>query len=160
MKKCKEKQTACLTCTANRRYFTRFTEEAFAALIGIIFIVEAFKKLISNLMTINFELFVSCHLSFSELSKTYKVHMEYDPEWMSLQDEGCVCRPPPGAGHQCSLEFFIQSNCLHTAAPYGLDEDGVPLQSFEKVTVELGSDSIAADGTILWSNVTMSQCTA
>lgn len=27
------------------RYFTRFTEESFAALIGIIFIVEALKKL-------------------------------------------------------------------------------------------------------------------
>ncbi len=32
------------------KYFTRFTEEAFAALIGIIFIVEALKKLYSKLI--------------------------------------------------------------------------------------------------------------
>ena len=30
------------------RYFTRFTEEAFAALIGIIFIIESLKKLMSK----------------------------------------------------------------------------------------------------------------
>ena len=30
------------------RYFTRFTEEAFAALVGIIFIVESLKKLFSQ----------------------------------------------------------------------------------------------------------------
>ena len=30
------------------RYFTRFTEEAFAALIGIIFVYEALKKLFSK----------------------------------------------------------------------------------------------------------------
>ena len=31
------------------RYFTRFTEESFAALIGIIFIYESLKKLLSRL---------------------------------------------------------------------------------------------------------------
>jgi hypothetical protein len=30
------------------RYFTRFTEEAFAALVGIIFVVESMKKLYSR----------------------------------------------------------------------------------------------------------------
>ena len=32
----------------NFRYFTRFTEEAFAALVGLIFIVESLKKLFSK----------------------------------------------------------------------------------------------------------------
>ena len=32
------------------RYFTRFTEESFAALVGIIFIYEALKKLYSKLL--------------------------------------------------------------------------------------------------------------
>ena len=36
-----------LDLSAVVRYFTRFTEESFAALIGIIFIVESLKKLIS-----------------------------------------------------------------------------------------------------------------
>ena len=31
-----------------RRYFTRFTEEAFASLVGIIFIVESLKKIFSK----------------------------------------------------------------------------------------------------------------
>ena len=30
------------------RYFTRFTEEAFAALVGLIFIVESLKKIFSK----------------------------------------------------------------------------------------------------------------
>ena len=30
------------------RYFTRFTEEAFASLVGIIFIVESLKKIFSE----------------------------------------------------------------------------------------------------------------
>ena len=47
---------SCLFCmiivatdmSAVVRYFTRFTEEAFAALIGIIFVYEALKKLFSK----------------------------------------------------------------------------------------------------------------
>ena len=35
------------------RYFTRFTEEAFAALIGIIFVYEALKKLFSKFYMID-----------------------------------------------------------------------------------------------------------
>ena len=37
-----------LDLSAIVRYFTRFTEEAFAALVGIIFIVESLKKLFSE----------------------------------------------------------------------------------------------------------------
>ena len=36
------------------RYFTRFTEEAFAALIGIIFVYEALKKLFSKFYNIDY----------------------------------------------------------------------------------------------------------
>ena len=38
-----------LDLSAIVRYFTRFTEEAFAALVGLIFIVESVKKLFSTL---------------------------------------------------------------------------------------------------------------
>ena len=52
---------SCLFCmiivatdmSAVVRYFTRFTEEAFAALIGIIFVYEALKKLFSKLCMID-----------------------------------------------------------------------------------------------------------
>ena len=40
------------------RYFTRFTEEAFAALIGIIFVYEALKKLFSKFYIIKTELLI------------------------------------------------------------------------------------------------------
>ena len=52
---------SCLFCmiivatdmSAVVRYFTRFTEEAFAALIGIIFVYEALKKLFSKFYMID-----------------------------------------------------------------------------------------------------------
>ena len=40
------------------RYFTRFTEEAFAALIGIIFVYEALKKLFSKFYITKTELLI------------------------------------------------------------------------------------------------------
>ena len=39
-------ETSTLCCCS--RYFTRFTEEAFASLVGIIFIVESLKKIFSK----------------------------------------------------------------------------------------------------------------
>ena len=53
---------SCLFCmiivatdmSAVVRYFTRFTEEAFAALIGIIFVYEALKKLFSKFYNIDY----------------------------------------------------------------------------------------------------------
>ena len=57
---------SCLFCmiivatdmSAVVRYFTRFTEEAFAALIGIIFVYEALKKLFSKFYIIKTELLI------------------------------------------------------------------------------------------------------
>jgi len=56
------------------RYFTRFTEEAFAALVGLIFIVESLKKLF-------------------KMGKTYKVHQFFDEDEMT-QQEACECSQP------------------------------------------------------------------
>jgi len=53
------------------RYFTRFTEEAFASLVGIIFIVESLKKIFG-------------------MMKKYKVHMNFDVDYMT-QEEPCRC---------------------------------------------------------------------
>jgi len=53
------------------RYFTRFTEEAFAALVGLIFIVESLKKIY-------------------KMNKTYKVHKYFDLEHLT-QEEPCRC---------------------------------------------------------------------
>jgi len=56
------------------RYFTRFTEEAFAALVGLIFIVESLKKLF-------------------KMGKTYKVHLSFDVDEMT-KEKPCVCSGP------------------------------------------------------------------
>jgi len=56
------------------RYFTRFTEEAFAALVGLIFIVESLKKLF-------------------KMGKTYKVHKFFDEDMMTTAEE-CNCSAP------------------------------------------------------------------
>jgi len=56
------------------RYFTRFTEEAFAALVGLIFIVESLKKLF-------------------KMGKTYKVHKYFDVDDMTTE-EPCRCYSP------------------------------------------------------------------
>ena len=60
------------------RYFTRFTEESFAALIGIIFIYESLKKLL-------------------KLKQTYKVHEGYDPDHVTWYEEACHCTRPGNA---------------------------------------------------------------
>jgi len=56
------------------RYFTRFTEEAFAALVGLIFIVESLKKIF-------------------KMSKTYKVHKYFDLDDLTTE-EPCRCSSP------------------------------------------------------------------
>merc|ERR1719187_2515910 len=59
------------------RYFTRFTEEAFAALVGLIFIVESLKKLV-------------------KMGKTYKVHKYFDEDELTKEDP-CRCSAPEAA---------------------------------------------------------------
>jgi len=56
------------------RYFTRFTEEAFAALVGIIFIVESLKKIF-------------------KMGKTYKVHKNLLLDEMTFEKH-CECQGP------------------------------------------------------------------
>ena len=50
------------------RYFTRFTEEAFAALVGLIFIVESLKKIFSKYKR-NFYYLISIRMSVVYLNK-------------------------------------------------------------------------------------------
>merc|ERR1719186_424735 len=61
------------------KYFTRFTEEAFACLIGLIFIIEALKKIFKT-------------------GKHYPVHKHYLPDFRTLE-EGCECTPVAVAGN-------------------------------------------------------------
>lgn len=56
------------------RYFTRFTEESFAALVGIIFIVESLKKLY-------------------KMSMQYKVHEGFHLSHVAFIEETCHCVP-------------------------------------------------------------------
>ena len=56
------------------RYFTRFTEESFAALVGIIFIFESLKKLV-------------------KLSDKYKVHGGFHLDHGAFVEEYCHCNP-------------------------------------------------------------------
>ena len=78
------------------RYFTRFTEESFAALVGIIFIVEALKKLYSkfNIILI-FVLFTKVHKNtfFAEMSTLYKVHTGFHLNEVAFEEEYCHCIP-------------------------------------------------------------------
>jgi len=89
------------------RYFTRFTEEAFAALVGIIFIVESLKKLF-------------------KMSKQYKVHRGLDPDL--LTEETCACTTPEsdevyltsekGADLARDLNLTLVDNQVENATSY------------------------------------------
>ena len=57
------------------RYFTRFTEESFAALVGIIFIFESLKKLYG-------------------MSSDYPVHLHYQVSHAAYAEEYCHCIQP------------------------------------------------------------------
>jgi len=72
------------------RYFTRFTEEAFAALVGIIFIAESLKKLF-------------------KLGKTFKVHMDFDLDHITTE-EHCGCSAPNDTVLQLLNEQFRSEN--------------------------------------------------
>ncbi|XP_040549751.1 electroneutral sodium bicarbonate exchanger 1 isoform X6 [Gallus gallus] len=79
---------SCLVC-----YITRFTEEAFAALICIIFIYEALEKLIC-------------------LGETYPVHMHSQLDFLTLYY--CKCEAPTHPTNE-TLHFW-QSNEINPAA--------------------------------------------
>ena len=69
----------------------RFTEEAFAALVGIIFIKESLSKLFSKFhKTLHKNPLV--HKS-SEMGKTFKVHMDFDLDEITTE-EHCGCDAP------------------------------------------------------------------
>jgi hypothetical protein len=60
------------------RYFTRFTEEAFAALVGIIFVVESMKKLYSrSLICVGFLL--NCFLFRNNKSEAKRIVLAPPP---------------------------------------------------------------------------------
>ena len=76
------------------RYFTRFTEEAFASLVGIIFIVESLKKIFSKLKWNLFD----CEnkngqIISTEMSKYFKIHKNFDLDTITLE-EPCRCEAP------------------------------------------------------------------
>merc|ERR1719431_1988508 len=72
------------------RYFTRFTEEAFAALVGIIFIKESLSKLF-------------------KMGKTFKVHMDFDLDEITTE-EHCGCSPPNSTVLDTLNTLFKSSN--------------------------------------------------
>jgi len=69
------------------RYFTRFTEESFAALVGIIFIFESLKKLYG-------------------MSYKYKVHDGYQISHAAFLEEYCHCIHP---NESMNFKYFIFS---------------------------------------------------
>ncbi|CAB4061021.1 SLC4A4 [Lepeophtheirus salmonis] len=72
------------------RYFTRFTEESFATLIGVIFIVEALKKLLAT--------FIS-----------NPVYIGHDPNQATIANMSCNCLPPD---NQTGIRDDIEWNNL------------------------------------------------
>jgi len=72
------------------RYFTRFTEEAFAALVGLIFIVESLKKIF-------------------KMSKAYKVHKYFDLDHLTLE-EPCRCSSGSGTAGWTPWMFGDRTN--------------------------------------------------
>lgn len=92
------------------KYFTRFTEEAFACLIGLIFIIEALKKLFKT-------------------SKNNKVHKFYLPDYRT-QDEGCKCVPPTPGNSTLSIPIVnqteAQKNFLRSNNFSYFTEDSLP----------------------------------
>ena len=68
----------------------RFTEEAFAALVGIIFIKESLSKLFSKFHK---TLHIKPLFYFSEMGKTFKVHMDFDLDEITTE-EHCGCGAP------------------------------------------------------------------
>ncbi|XP_032807289.2 sodium-driven chloride bicarbonate exchanger-like isoform X11 [Petromyzon marinus] len=78
-------------------YITRFTEEAFASLICIIFIYEALEKLV-------------------HLGETYEVNMHADPEL--LTQYSCVCVEPSVPSNE-TLDAWSNMNHSADSIPWG-----------------------------------------
>uniref|UniRef100_S4RAS3 Anion exchange protein n=1 Tax=Petromyzon marinus TaxID=7757 RepID=S4RAS3_PETMA len=78
-------------------YITRFTEEAFASLICIIFIYEALEKLV-------------------HLGETYEVNMHADPEL--LTQYSCVCVEPSVPSNE-TLDAWSNMNRSADSIPWG-----------------------------------------
>ncbi|XP_015263177.1 PREDICTED: electroneutral sodium bicarbonate exchanger 1 [Gekko japonicus] len=77
-------------------YITRFTEEAFASLICIIFIFESLEKLLS-------------------LGHTYPIHMNNDLDQLSLYY--CKCTAPQNPSNS-TLNYWNTSNIIPSAVPW------------------------------------------
>ena len=124
------------------RYFTRFTEESFAALIGIIFIVESLKKLYSEKKRLTQSWTPTTKFAFSEMSKYYKVHKGFDPDEMTFPDEGCSCLP--NADRALGPQIFQNATRSHAEEIAGLN-----------ATM---NGTIVNYGAIDWGLVPRSQC--
>ncbi|XP_059086432.1 electrogenic sodium bicarbonate cotransporter 1-like isoform X2 [Tigriopus californicus] len=119
-----------LDLSAIVRYFTRFTEESFAALIGIIFIVESLKKLYT-------------------MSNYFMVNIGFDPDLITVYDESCHCEP--SFQGVFSHEFILNATETHQPAMQSLGE--LLNQTMDKATT-LDSKNIP------WQQLTVSQCQA
>jgi len=87
------------------RYFTRFTEEAFASLVGIIFIVESLKKIF-------------------KMSKTYKVHKYFDVDDLTTEDP-CRCSSPSSGVSIFSNISFASQKELKILDEYNISQNGI-----------------------------------
>eukprot|EP00092_Neocalanus_flemingeri_P037562 GFUD01040897.1.p1 GENE.GFUD01040897.1~~GFUD01040897.1.p1 ORF type:complete len:877 (+),score=230.71 GFUD01040897.1:117-2747(+) len=108
------------------RYFTRFTEEAFAALVGLIFIAESLKKLF-------------------KMGKTYKVHKYFDVDEMT-NEEPCRCSSP-----ESGISIFDRLNNstasqLKTLHSYNTTTNGTVLSTADIDWSELKKSECEAFG--------------
>jgi len=106
------------------RYFTRFTEEAFAALVGIIFIVESLKKLF-------------------KMSSKYKVHRNYDADWMTAETP-CRCSAPATPSTIFSADSTHSVHAMETLAAYNRTMNG----------------TVMTEQDIVWDSLRKSECKA
>ena len=87
------------------RYFTRFTEESFAALVGIIFIFESLKKLYGE-EDMNF-CAKSTDFDFIGMSYKYKVHEGYHVSHAAFLEENCHCVHPNDSKNFLDFTLFF-----------------------------------------------------
>ncbi|TRY71812.1 hypothetical protein TCAL_05306 [Tigriopus californicus] len=112
------------------QYFTRFSEESFAALIGIIFIVESLKKLFA-------------------MSEDFKVNVGFDLAMITVRDESCRCEP--------TFQGILSSEFLQNATD--TDQLAMTSLS-ELLNKTLNEATTLDSNYIPWEQLTVPQCHA
>ncbi|XP_028577310.2 electroneutral sodium bicarbonate exchanger 1 isoform X1 [Podarcis muralis] len=106
---------SCLVC-----HITRFTEEAFASLICIIFIYESLEKLI-------------------KLERTYPFHMHTDLDQLSLYY--CRCSAPANPSNE-TLQYWKENNIIPSAVTWA----NLTVSKCRKMLGEFTGPSCGVDG--------------